>query len=221
MYISILYDTSSVNESARRSRRVFIVQTIHHDTIVKKSCWLNQSKGNCEKMLIFRYYLLATIILISLWWPISYLLSCFFYKKRVIKVTRNMPAIDDYPFLGCALRFMGKNNEGFYQTIFEHIFLNFWILNVNYSFWHRRSKEGVYFQEFRNVLGVISWVQSSTIVFGLKIYLSMIEIWTTDIHILYSLSVTCWKNCLNLSTHWPFTDSITFTVYKELIWIPD
>lgn len=56
--------------------------------------------------------LVVTLAVIVFWWPISYLLNCFFYKKRVLKITRNIPSIDDYPLLGCALRFLGKNNEG-------------------------------------------------------------------------------------------------------------
>lgn len=65
-------------------------------------------------MLLFRYYLLAAFTVIVFWWPLNYLISCFFYKRRVSRVTKNIPTIDDYPFIGSALRFMGKTNEGFY-----------------------------------------------------------------------------------------------------------
>lgn len=54
----------------------------------------------------------AAIAVILLWWPLNYLLGYYLYKKRVNKITQNMPAVDDYPILGCALRFLGKDNEG-------------------------------------------------------------------------------------------------------------
>lgn len=66
------------------------------------------------KMMLFRYYLLAAFAVIVFWWPLNYLLGCFLYKRRVAKFTKNIPIIDDYPFIGSALRFMGKSNEGSY-----------------------------------------------------------------------------------------------------------
>ncbi|XP_031633715.1 probable cytochrome P450 313b1 [Contarinia nasturtii] len=71
--------------------------------------------------MLFRYYLLATVAVIVLWWLISYLISCFFYKRRVTKFTRNLPVLDDYALLGCALRFLGKNNKEILETI-EDVF---------------------------------------------------------------------------------------------------
>lgn len=65
-----------------------------------------------KKMLLFRYYFLGTFAMLAFLWPISYLLSWCFYKKRVNRITKNMPAVDDYPILGIALRFLNKNNEG-------------------------------------------------------------------------------------------------------------
>lgn len=63
-------------------------------------------------MLLFRYYLLAAFTVIVFWWPLNYLIGCFLYKRRVNRVTKNILAIDDYPIIGSALRFLGKNNEG-------------------------------------------------------------------------------------------------------------
>lgn len=65
-------------------------------------------------MLLFRYYLLAAFTVIVLWWPINYLISWYFYKKRATKLTKNITVIDDHPFIGIGLRFAGKNNEGAY-----------------------------------------------------------------------------------------------------------
>lgn len=62
--------------------------------------------------MLFRYYLLIIVAAIVFWWPICYLLNCIRFKRRVVKLTKNMTAIDDYPLFGGALRFWGKNNEG-------------------------------------------------------------------------------------------------------------
>lgn len=69
-------------------------------------------------MLPFRYYLLVALAVIILCWPISYLIKCFLYKRRVMKLARNMTSIDDYPIIGCGLRFLGKNNERAFKIFF-------------------------------------------------------------------------------------------------------
>lgn len=66
--------------------------------------------------------MLAAIAVIMLWWPIKLLLSHFLYKRRVTKITQNMPALSDYPILGCALRFLGKNNEGLFLLANQMLF---------------------------------------------------------------------------------------------------
>ncbi|XP_055308415.1 cytochrome P450 4c21-like [Sitodiplosis mosellana] len=68
-------------------------------------------------MLLFQYDLLVALAVISLWWPLSYLLSWFLHKRRVSKLIRNIPSLDDHPFLGSALRFMGKNNEELMEVL--------------------------------------------------------------------------------------------------------
>lgn len=66
----------------------------------------------CDKMLPLRYYLLAAIAVALLWWPLKFLIGYYLHKRRVTKITKNLTAIDDYPLLGCALRFLGKTNKG-------------------------------------------------------------------------------------------------------------
>lgn len=63
-------------------------------------------------MLFFRYYLLAICLLLLFWWPINFIRKYFIYKRRVKRVTNNMKAVYDFPFIGNAWRYFGKNNEG-------------------------------------------------------------------------------------------------------------
>lgn len=63
-------------------------------------------------MLLLRYFLLAVSVVLLLWWPVNYLLTFFLYKRRVLKTAKDVQSVDDYPLIGCALRFWGKDNEG-------------------------------------------------------------------------------------------------------------
>lgn len=69
-------------------------------------------------MLPLRYCLLIAILIILLWWPIAYLIRWFMFKRRVNKITNKMTSVDDYPLVGCALRFLGKDNAGAFPMKF-------------------------------------------------------------------------------------------------------
>lgn len=90
---------------------------------------INEKYPDANKMIIIRYYLLVTMAVIAFWWPLRYLLSRFLYKRRVSRLTQNIPSMDDFPFLGCALRFMGKNNEGIIN--FSNSYLQFLESKIN------------------------------------------------------------------------------------------
>lgn len=82
---------------------------------------------------MFRFYFVIALISIALWWPLNYLLGFLLFKRRVSRVAKNMQIVDDYPLLGSALRFMGKNNEGSdfgFFFVFQSKLLNF---GTNYT----------------------------------------------------------------------------------------
>lgn len=118
-------------------------------------------KKTVIKMLLFRYYLLAAFTVIVFWWPLNYLISCFFYKRRVSRATKNIPTIDDYPFIGSALRFMGKTNEGFYwkkKFLFERKSYVKVFENVSKFYRNDGSIEGDY-HENSSTVHFMAWTE--------------------------------------------------------------
>lgn len=137
---------SILSEKANKSR------TWAHRLSLKE-CWFNHllplicENRNCVfsvireelfvKMLLFRHYLLAAVTVILLYWPLNYLLSWIVYKRRVARIAKNVPIVDDFPILGIGPRFMRKNNEGAYELLwkkcFELKFVTLFVSNLGHN----------------------------------------------------------------------------------------
>lgn len=68
-----------------------------------------------------RYYLLSALIVILLMKPIKILVKLYKEKRRIKKSLKNIESIDDYPLIGCALRFVGKNNMEIFDLLKKEI----------------------------------------------------------------------------------------------------
>lgn len=60
--------------------------------------------------MLFRYYLLSALFVIIIVKPLKFLVNFYRKKSRIGKMLKDLETMDDYPILGCAMRFVGKSN---------------------------------------------------------------------------------------------------------------
>lgn len=68
-----------------------------------------------------RFYLLCALFVILLVKPIQFLVKLYKEKRRIKKSLKNIESLDDYPLIGCALRFVGKNNMEIFDLLKKEI----------------------------------------------------------------------------------------------------
>lgn len=64
-----------------------------------------------------RYYLLMAVAVFLVTTAVKYLIRFWQHKRHMMKYVQHLPSPKEYPIIGSALRFFGKNSEGMYSKL--------------------------------------------------------------------------------------------------------
>lgn len=62
--------------------------------------------------MFLRYYILIALLSILLVWPIKFLVSFYFRRKRILQMMKGIEFVEDFPGIGIGQRFIGKDSSG-------------------------------------------------------------------------------------------------------------
>lgn len=62
--------------------------------------------------MLARYYIIGVLVSLVLAWPIKFVINFYLRRKRIMKLVKGLPLLEDYPIVGVGQRFIGKDNRG-------------------------------------------------------------------------------------------------------------
>lgn len=76
--------------------------------------FITQKQPKLFGRMYLRYYLLMAVAVFLVATVVKYLILFFEHKRNMMKYVQHLPSPKEYPIIGSALRFFGKNSEGKY-----------------------------------------------------------------------------------------------------------